>query len=99
MPEPALVNCPHCNGEVDVDADAEKGETFRCPHCSQDFMLPPAEEAPRDRDEQLSALKIRQLTSLRRSIIRSRSFAIIGMVMSAVGGAEFLWWAIQEYKS
>ena len=95
-PLPDSYPCPECGSAVPADADG--GAILQCPRCGTQFFLPAdpdeiehaapedaaAVEAPSDADAELSALRIRQVSALRRGAYRARSYCIIGAAVCGV---------------
>src|SRR5687767_9396529 len=52
-----------------------------------------------ERDERLDALRIRQATVLRRSIYRSRAYAVIAAVACAAAAAQCGWLAVWHVRA
>lgn len=100
--------CPHCGGMI--DAGVPGGSIIQCPHCNTQFFAPqpdieeesdvqePTEENAHTEAE-LSELRIRQFSTLRRAAYRTRSYFIVGtlgclglaiqLIISAVESARF----------
>jgi hypothetical protein len=58
-----------------------------------------APEAPADdRDDELSALRIRQLTTARRAAYRSRSYCVVGAIVCVVAFVQFTWNGVAELR-
>ena len=87
-PPPSGVVCPNC-GQT-IDPSAIPGPVIECPQCGTQFF-PPAptgdelsdeekevEETKATMQEQLSSLRIKQFSTLRRTAYRTRSYLIIG---------------------
>jgi hypothetical protein len=55
-------------------------------------------EAAAEPPEQLNAARIRQLTTLRRATIRSRSWCLIGAVVGFVAAAELVFKIVQNFR-
>ncbi len=103
LAETAFV-CPHCQAEVSIPADRLGdevhclycGESFLAqlgvsdPSIQQviDDTAEEATEAAPQQEVQLDANRIRQLASLRRSLYRSRSYAIVGVITCFVTGIQ-----------
>jgi DNA-directed RNA polymerase subunit RPC12/RpoP len=79
------VQCPTCGAQLLFDARPTRG---LCTVCGGEFELPPddsqaapegdlATARPPESDDDLDGLRIRQLTQLRRSLYRSRSYMIV----------------------
>ena len=91
--------CPGCDEEVDVPAES-LGQLVRCPYCNADFFAadgqthemvvddtPPADDDAAPPDE-LDAVRVRQLSTLRLATLRSRSWCLIGLLLSATTAAD-----------
>ena len=95
--------CPACGHAVAAETGAA---LLQCTHCGEQFFIPsgdpdseeePAEdhaEAHRAKETELSELRIRQVTSLRRGLIRSQSWWIILAGACLVGAAQLVWMII-----
>jgi hypothetical protein len=104
-PGPVRFNCPGCQEEVDVPADAV-GQLVRCPYCNTDFfsaeqhlhaaVVDDTPEETVDRDSSINRLRIEHYAALRRGAIRSRSWwlvtqiACLFMILDA-GGQIFVY--------
>jgi hypothetical protein len=85
---PAAVVCPNCGHGI--DPGTVSGTIIECPSCRTEFFLPVEEEvieaaepaadadAPVSTDQEISALRIKQFATLRRTAYRTRSYFIIG---------------------
>jgi hypothetical protein len=69
------VNCPHCGAELSSPQWAESEE-------------PVDEPEALDAEDELSALRIRQISALRRAADRARSYCLIGLVVLVVGAGQ-----------
>lgn len=97
---PGQFVCPGC----DLAYEAEAGDVARveqCPGCGQPILIPAIDgssELPEETEEtaeptdedHLNRLHVQQLTRERRSLIRSRSHAIVGVGLCVVGAGELL---------
>jgi hypothetical protein len=93
------ITCPAC-GQL-VGSEIQVGP-MQCPNCGQQFL--PAveanelssgtESAVSERDDELSELRIRNISNLRRGAYRSRSLLIIAAVICIVAAAKFIQIAI-----
>ena len=95
--------CPGCDEEVDVSADAV-GQLVRCPYCSSGFFAahghthaavvddtepPPADDRPPA--DELNAVRIRQLSTLRRATLRTRSWWVIAALLALSATLDLLY--------
>jgi len=90
-------------------ADSSAPGLFTCPRCArQEFVTIDDEDASAEqrratleaRDEQeLDGLRIRQLSALRRATYRSRSYAVVAAVGCAIGLAQLVVMARNEYRA
>src|SRR5690242_7635892 len=87
-------SCPHCQQTVDVQEVPEHG-VVTCPHCSGEFSLPEP-VAEEDQEVELDGLKIRQLSTMRRTAYRGRSYAIIAAAACAVVAVQLIWLSIRH---
>jgi hypothetical protein len=98
--EAAAVICPHCDQAVDVSA-IESGAAVQCPHCQGEFVRPVdvADETDRaDREAELSNLRIRQISALRRGAYRSRSYCIVGVVALTVAAVKLIIMTVHQVQ-
>ncbi|HWE01813.1 MAG TPA: hypothetical protein VG326_05335 [Tepidisphaeraceae bacterium] len=80
------IACPQCGQPVDLSSAA--GPILQCPNCGTQFFPPVSEEesdasrdeakAEHDTEAELSELRIRQLSTLRRTAYRTRSYLVVG---------------------
>jgi hypothetical protein len=79
--------CPNCAHAVNIPAGDEP--ILQCPQCGTQFFRPVAEDAqekpqaatePADNEADLNEVRIRQLSALRRTAYRTRSYYIVGVV-------------------
>ena len=87
-------SCPECDfGLVGVEGEPT---LLHCPRCDKHFRTPdavddaPAPE-PDDRADELSALRIRQLSAAKRAAYRSRSYCVIAAVVCVVAIVQLVW--------
>lgn len=107
QPEYTCPNCGHSLGNVEPHQSV-----VSCPNCGQGVTLaaedvsPPAAreiqsaqgiEVPAD--DELSGLKIRQISDLRRGAVRTRSWLLIGAIVCAVGAIQLIFLAVSGYRS
>ena len=98
-----VYTCPHCGKEVAVDADevaGGRGPFVRCAYCGEEFAIanePPEEDREaealraareKERDAELSAMRILQVATVRRATIRARSYLLIGAVACTGVGVQ-----------
>lgn len=90
-----IAHCPQCGTEIQITAESP---ILQCPSCGEQFFPPePVEESldtaepPEPKpssEEELSGMRIRQISVMRRAIYRTRSYYIIGLAASVVVGIE-----------
>jgi hypothetical protein len=88
MDEPSAFTCPHCQQLVEINLPNEH-KIVTCPHCNAEFAVPEVQPYD-DRSGELDGLRIRQLSTLKRSGYRSRSYAIIAAGACAVIAAQLV---------
>jgi len=100
-----LYTCPHCETVLDVTPGPTPQDVV-CPHCSALTVIPaidgatePAETEPPTtaREEELSALRIRQLAAAKRAAYRSRSYCVVAAVACVVVGVQLVWYAVSAF--
>ena len=97
----ARFRCPGCDEEVEVPAEVV-GQLVRCPYCNADFFAaegqthlavvddtPPATE-DRGPPDELNAVRVRQLATLRLATLRARSWWLIGLLLSATTAIDLV---------
>jgi hypothetical protein len=107
--DPPQYLCPNCGQEI--EASDAFSDIISCPHCGQPVSLaseeatssePIADDEPAaldDPDEaDLSGLKIKQISALRRGAYRTRSWLMIGAISCAVGAAQLVYLAIKARR-
>jgi len=108
MEEPAAesYHCPNC-GDI-VDAAGER--LIQCPHCGEQFFTPDPHAADQggedaaenqkeaDREAELSELRIRQVSDLRRGAYRSRSWCIIAAVACVVCAGQLVQMTVHSIR-
>jgi ribosomal protein L37AE/L43A len=112
-PEPSEQQCPACGQAVSMDPLSEGplqcdqcGEQFSVaqePDAGASEILEDedkqAEEDLRQKHEsELSEMRIRQISGLRRNAIRTRSWLIVGAIACVVGAAQLVFLAIRGYR-
>jgi hypothetical protein len=107
-PQASEFFCPHC-GQSLGSSDAAAAVMI-CPGCGQQVSLSPVEGAddviaeddastndePADGD--LSGLKIRQISALRRGAYRTRSWLMIAAIACIVGAAQLIFLAARAHR-
>ena len=102
--------CPHC-GQSLANPDPRQ-PVLNCPNCGQAVSVA-TEDAPptaaseiqpalgieTPADDELSGLRIRQISDLRRGAVRTRSWLLIGAIVCAVGAIQLLFLAASGYRS
>ena len=81
------LNCPAC-GQVVFGQNALQA-MFKCPACGTEF-LPPLGQVTDTREDELSALRIQNFSTLRRATYRSRSHFIVGAAATFIADVEML---------
>jgi hypothetical protein len=97
------VLCPTCGAEVLVDPNAI---ALHCAHCDLDFFIDaaseserPTSEGPTTNEAELDAARIRQRMTMVRSAYRSRSYAIIAMIVCAVLVIQSILFALARLRA
>lgn len=90
-PHQSAVNCPNC-GQVVTLATEDAPAT-----AANEIQPAPGIEAPAD--DELSGLKIRQISDLRRGAVRTRSWLLIVAIVCAVGAIQLIFLAVSGYRS
>jgi hypothetical protein len=89
--------CPECSQPLaPVEGVAA---LLRCPACGREFFMPAADEPPPEAepdvppppDEELSALRIRNLAAARRATYRARSYCLIAAAACLVCVVQLIW--------
>jgi len=97
---PAII-CGQCGQAIEPN----DGEQAHCPHCGAELPspqwvepdAPPAEEqATTDAEDELSGLRIRQISALRRAADRARSYCLIGLIVLVVGAGELVMMTVRD---
>ena len=84
--------CPSCEGVVSDPAGDGFGGMV-CTRCGAVFSVPEEEEEVREvvgEGGQLSAARVRALSARKRSLIRTRTYVVVGMVVCAVAGVALV---------
>jgi hypothetical protein len=97
------VVCPTCRSAVLVDPSAI---ALHCDHCGHDFFIESssenelaASEAPTTNEAELDAARIRQRMTMVRSAYRSRSYAIIAMIVCVVLVIQSILFALPRLRA
>ena len=94
---------------------ATAGQPSTCPHCGGEFVAPavtastdfpvvddePEPAAGNDNipEEELSAIRIRQIAAGRRATYRARSYCIIAAGVCAVATVQLVWMIVQQSRA
>ena len=104
---PAGYACPNCGGAVDP---LPGSPVLQCPQCKTQFFPPTAEDADDtsaddekgdeelDEEAELDALRIRQLSTLRRTAYRTRTYLIVGTAGCLFIAIQLLIFAVQSTR-
>ncbi len=104
---PDRYECPHCSQEV-AGAPEPLSPFWICPHCGMQFAVvvqpaatdDPAELEARQRqqagEDELSELRIKQLSRHRRAMIRSRSHVLVGFLVCLAACAKLIQMGVRE---
>ena len=60
--------------------------------------LPADDQSPQHREDDLDALRIRQITRSRRSAYRSRGYLLIGSAVCAVLALQLIWISVSRFR-
>ena len=104
--------CPHC-GQAVTFTVATTPQRASCPHCGGELVAPATDgsfqviddqEPPRDEtsdlpEDELSAIRIRQIAAGRRATYRARSYCIIAAGVCAVAVVQLVWMIVQQYRA
>ena len=104
--------CPGCGHAVSADPGKN---LLQCPRCGEQFFVPASDSessceqtetdpsAPptstQTTDAELSELRIRQVSSLRRGAYRARSWCIIAAVVCAVAAIKLVQMLVVDWRS
>lgn len=108
----ADIACPHC-GQPIAFTPADMPQRLTCPNCGGEFVAPAAdgsvgiiddEESQREEtselpEDELSAIRIRQIAAGRRATYRARSYCIIAAGVCAVATAQLVWMIVQKFRA
>jgi hypothetical protein len=84
--ETGQFHCPQCEPALDAPSWEESGE-------------PMAERSAHDLDDELSELRIRQISALRRAADRARSYCLIGLIVLVVAAGQLLSMAFHDVRA
>jgi hypothetical protein len=96
--------CPQCGAALDV-TPTDVPQEIACPHCATLTVIPavaggvapPDASAPvDDREDELSGVRIRQLSAARRAAYRSRSHCVVGALACVVAVVQLTWNGIRS---
>lgn len=100
--------CPQCGQGVSF-TQCEVAQLLVCPHCGNEFIapssdgsteLPAADSEPvRVAQDELDAIRIRQVSMGRRATYRARSYAFIAASACAVLGIQLIWMIIRQVRA
>jgi predicted nucleic acid-binding Zn-ribbon protein len=89
--DPQIAHCPRCGNEFQI---APTSPILQCPACGEQFFPPEPADEPIENtkspelkapsEEELSGMRIRQISVMRRAAYRTRSYYIIGLGACAV---------------
>ncbi len=96
--------CPHCGfGVTGVESEPQ---LLHCERCGKYFEIPIEERADDSQqsddehvDDELSAVRIRQLAAARRAAYRSRSYCVIAAIVCVVAAVQIAWNAIAMLRA
>ena len=106
--------CPHCGQAVSFTL-AASSQHLICPNCGDQVITPalaadgsfqviddeqpPHEETSDLPEDELSAIRIRQIAAGRRATYRARSYCIIAAGVCAVAIVQLVWMIVQQYRA
>lgn len=102
--------CPHCQTLLDVTPGPLPQDVV-CPHCSGLTVIPAIageDEAARDgeptepasdREDELSALRIRTLSAEKRAAYRSRSYCVIAAIGCVVAMVQLALYGVSAFRT
>lgn len=86
-----MLNCPNCEQAVTIGTDDAPAVPVE--------QAQPSAESDLSSEEELSGLKIRQISDLRRGAVRTRSWLLIGVIACAVGAVQLIFLAVSGYRA
>jgi predicted RNA-binding Zn-ribbon protein involved in translation (DUF1610 family) len=109
--DPAAFQCPSCGQTVEA-APEETARLLACPNCGEHLLIPAIDGSTELRDEaeaareevalgkeaELDGLRMRNVVALRRTAMRSRSYAIVGGCACVVGAVKLGLMTYDEVK-
>ena len=99
--------CPNCGEPVESTAQTQ-GPFPVCPHCGEPFAISTGDEQAdaeaeaslrarhEERERELDIVRIKQLSALRRADIRTRSYFLVGMILSFSIGGQLVLMTVQR---
>lgn len=99
-PGATLLQCPACGDQFfvrPIASDEPDEPGGREPREPEEPEAP--DVVPGQREEELNALRIRQVSALRRATYRSRSYAILGAVVGVVAIGQLFWLIVQDVRA
>ena len=101
MADALAYECPACGQAVALTPLVE-AQSITCPHCGGEFLVeasPAAlEQVAQQDDDAISARRIRQISSERRSLHRMRSYFIIAAAACAIATLQLALMAFERLK-
>jgi uncharacterized Zn finger protein (UPF0148 family) len=106
--EAAHYHCPNCGGLIAATAGQR---LIICPHCNEQSFI--ADESTQEgesseqtepvksavpREPELSELRIKQISNLRRGAYRNRSWCVVAAVLCLVGAAQLVQMTVREAR-
>jgi hypothetical protein len=101
-----MYGCPECGGTLEPVEGTPS--LLKCPACGREAFVPDEsadEQAVSDpvdqptREDELSALRIRQFATAKRSAYRARSYAIIAAAICLVGVVQLAWMTVTHVRA
>ena len=90
-----VLQCPHCGGQFFVPDESRSAQTAST-LAEGEHDAAVENDAPPEVD--LSELRIRQVSSLRRGAYRTRSWLIIGALTCGVGFCQLVYIAVRDWR-
>lgn len=98
---PEQFECPRCGGLVEAVV-GDEAQVVTCAACGEhvviaalDGSVEPEEQKAREekaqeKESELSALRMRQIVAMRRAAVRSRTYALLGVLLCTVGAIQLI---------